>query len=121
MMGRLFKLLYNLITEPLGLPIEWYWEWLILIILDQAAYLFAFEKVGQLYALHWISGRTSGSVSHWLIRLLFYLVLRAIICIVLLVDNFVKENPIFAISIVGSIILIIVGARIIAWLHRRET
>lgn len=28
----MFKFIFNLATEPLGLPIEWYYEWIILLV-----------------------------------------------------------------------------------------
>ena len=29
----MFKFIFDLITEPLGLPIEWYYEWIILLVI----------------------------------------------------------------------------------------
>ena len=57
----MFKFIYDLITDPLGLPIEWYYEWLILLIIDRIAYLVAYDKVGILYHGGAISGKSSGS------------------------------------------------------------
>lgn len=33
----------------MGLPIEWYYEWIILAMIGYITYLVAYEKVGSLY------------------------------------------------------------------------
>ena len=45
----MFKFIFDLITEPLGLPIEWYYEWIILLVIGEIAYRVAYDKVGGLY------------------------------------------------------------------------
>ena len=64
----MFKFIFDLATEPLGLPIEWYYEWIILAVIGYIAYLIAYEKVGSLYHGDLISGRAAGSFCHWIIR-----------------------------------------------------
>ena len=34
----MFKFIFEILTDPLGLPIEWYWEYLILAVIGAAAY-----------------------------------------------------------------------------------
>ena len=83
----MFKFIFDLATEPLGLPIEWYYEWIILAVIGYIAYLIAYEKVGSLYHGDLISGRAAGSFCHWIIRTLYFIVMWAIaygvICLVL--------------------------------------
>lgn len=64
-MNELFKFGYELATEPLGLPIEWYWEYLVLGIIEIIACKTAYYNVGKLYRDHQISGKTEGSLIHW--------------------------------------------------------
>ena len=33
----MFKFIFDLATEPLGLPIEWYYEWIILLVIGEIA------------------------------------------------------------------------------------
>ena len=35
----MFKFIFDLLTDPLGLPIEWYYEYLILAAIGTIAYL----------------------------------------------------------------------------------
>lgn len=57
----MFKFIFDLITEPLGLPIEWYYEWIILLVIGEIAYRVAYDKVGVLYQSGSISGKSAGS------------------------------------------------------------
>ena len=57
----MFKFIFDLATEPLGLPIEWYYEWIILLVIGEIAYHVAYDKVGALYHSGSISGRAAGS------------------------------------------------------------
>ena len=56
----MFKFIFDLITEPLGLPIEWYYEWIILLVIGEIAYRVAYDKVGVLYQSGSISGKSAG-------------------------------------------------------------
>lgn len=74
----MFKVIFEFLTEPLGLPIEWYWEYIILAAIGGIAYLIAYNTVGDMYRADFISGRTSGSFFHWLIRLFVFAVIWAV-------------------------------------------
>lgn len=79
---KLFKFIFDMITEPLGLPIEWYQEWFLLGIIEAISYELAFSKVGMLYrsGMH---GRVSGSFMHNLLKagyfVLIWMMVRGII------------------------------------------
>ena len=67
----MFRFIFDLVTEPLGLPIDWYYEWIILGVIGYIAYLIAYDKVGSLYHGDFISGRAAGSFFHWIIRTIY--------------------------------------------------
>jgi len=71
----MFKVIFEFLTDPLGLPIEWYWEYIILAAIGGIAYVIAYNTVGDMYRADFISGRTSGSFFHWLIRLFVFAVI----------------------------------------------
>ena len=60
----MFKLIFEILTDPLGLPIEWYWEYLILTVIGAVAYAVAYRCVGDMYSGGMIDGSTSGSFFH---------------------------------------------------------
>lgn len=59
----MFKFIFEILTDPLGLPIEWYWEYLILAVIGVVAYAVAYRCVGDMYSGGMIDGSTSGSFS----------------------------------------------------------
>ena len=42
----MFKFIFDILTDPLGLPIEWYWEYLILAVIGTFVYAVAYRCVG---------------------------------------------------------------------------
>lgn len=74
----MFKFIFEILTDPLGLPIEWYWEYLILAVIGVVAYAVAYRFVGDMYSGGMIDGSTSGSFFHWLIRLILFVALWAV-------------------------------------------
>lgn len=71
-MSAIFKFLFERATDPLGLPINALYEYIILAVIDAIAYGIAYSKVGDMYHGGLISGRTEGSFFHWLIRLILF-------------------------------------------------
>lgn len=73
------KFIFNILTEPLGLPIPCYLEYLILGVIGIISYKFAYKKVGDMYGNQVISGAMAGSFFHWIIRLALFVLLWAAI------------------------------------------
>ena len=106
----MFKFIYELVQDPLGLTIVWYYEWIILAAIDWISYVFAYEKVGILYHGDFISGRTSGSFFHWLIRTLYFVIIWAITYIVIWGVKFVLSHKIeVCIGIGITIVVCVIG------------
>lgn len=71
-MSAIFKFMFERLTDPLGLPINALYEYIILAVIGAIAYGIAYSKVGDMYHIGLISGRTEGSFFHWLIRLVIF-------------------------------------------------
>ena len=71
-MSAIFKFLFERATDPLGLPINALYEYIILAVIDAIAYGIVYSKAGDMYHGGLISGRTEGSFFHWLIRLILF-------------------------------------------------
>lgn len=105
-MREIFSFIFDRITEPLGLPIEWYWEWLILAVVGFAAYIIAYDAVGDLYSDGWINGSAVGSIIHWIIRLFVFIVIWAITYFVIWLAKFITAHWIVIVSILGGILVV---------------
>ena len=65
-MRELFNFIFDKLTDPLGLPIAVWKEWLILLVIGAIAYRVAFSIVGDMYDVGDISTGIGGSFFHWL-------------------------------------------------------
>lgn len=119
----MFMSLYEFLIEPLGLPIEWYWEYLILFIINEIAYRIAYDKVGDMYDAG-MSGKDAGSFFHCIIRTFCFGVMWAIAYGVIWLCKWLFANWILVVSIVGAIFitigLIIIITKIIKNKKKRE-
>lgn len=116
----MFKFIFDLVTEPLGLPIEWYYEWIILGVIGHIAYLIAYDMVGSLYHGDFISGKAVGSFFHWIIRTCCFVVIWAITYGAIRIVKFVISHK-FEVSIgLGFVIVITIVVKLAIWSNRRS-
>lgn len=92
----MFKFIFDLATEPLRLPIEWYYKWIILLVIGEIAYHVAYDKIGALYHSGSISGRAAGSFVHWIIRTVVFV---AVVIAVKIFVWFKEQNELVKVSI----------------------
>jgi len=115
-----FKFIFDLATEPLGLPIEWYYEWIILGVIGYIAYLIAYDKVGSLYCGDFISGRATGSFFHWIIRTIYFIVMWAIAYGVIWTGKFVATHKIQVAIGMCSIVAVVIVVKLFIWIKERN-
>ncbi len=114
MLREIFSFYFDKLTDPLGLPLDALWEYIIIVIIGEFAFQGAFSLIGTLYKERWISGRVVGSLLHWICRFGIYLVVWAIVYFLIIVYNWIKANLIIFICIIaGIVILAVVGYYII--------
>lgn len=71
-MKGFYSFIFSMITDPLGLPMDWQDELVIMLTIGAVAFTIAYQAVGRLYSDGWISGREEGSFLHWTIRLVVF-------------------------------------------------
>ena len=116
----MFKVIFDLATEPLGLPIEWYYEWIILGVIGYIAYLIAYDKVRSLYHGDFISGRAAGSFFHWIIRTIYFIVMWAITYGVIWIGKFVMAHKIQVTIGICSIVAVVIAVKLLVWAKERN-
>ena len=114
------EFIFDLATEPLGLPIDWYYEWIILGVIGYIAYLIAYDKVGSLYHGDFISGRAAGSFFHWIIRTIYFIVMWAITYGVIWTGKFVMAHKIQVAIGICSIVAVAIAVKIFIWIKERN-
>ena len=102
---EIFSFIFDKATDPLTLPIHFLWEWLILGVIGEIAYQFAFRKVGSLYRTGVISGRFAGSLLHWIIRFFIYVPVWVIVYWVIVFVQWIIAHWVAAIIIAVSAVI----------------
>lgn len=116
----MFKFIFDLITEPLGLPIEWNYEWIILLVIGEIAYHVAYDKVGALYHSGSISGRAAGSFVHWIIRTVVFVAVWAVTYGVIWIGKFVMTHKIQVAIGICSIVAVVIAVKIFVWFKEQN-
>ena len=112
-MAAIWSFIYDKLVSPLGLPIETWKEWLILIAIELVAYVVAFLLVKKLFQAGEISTSSEGSFLHWLIRLLAFFFFWAVAYGIIGLINSVSEHwwiaPIIVVATLVVVAVIIIG------------
>ena len=116
----MFKFIFELATEPLGLSIEWYYEWIILLVIGEIAYHVAYDKVGALYHSGSISGRAAGSFIHWIIRTVVFVAVWAVTYGVIWIGKFVMAHKVQVTIGIGSIVAVVIVVKLLAWVKEQN-
>lgn len=116
----MFKFIFELATEPLGLSIEWYYEWIILLVIGQIAYHIAYGKVGGLYLGGAISGKLVGSFVHWIIRTVIFVAMWAITYGVIWSGKFVMSHKIQVTIVIFSIAAVVIAVKLLVWIKEQN-
>ena len=116
----MFKVIFCFLTEPLGLPIKWYWEYLILVVIGVIAYTIAFRVVGDMYDSGAIRGSIAGSFFHWMIRLFFFAIIWAITYGVIAAIKWLCDNRILVLFILGGVVFAIGIIAVVFVLYREK-
>ena len=106
-MGDILSWLFDLATDPLGLPLEAWKEWIVLLVISELAYWIAFGLVGRLYSNNILEGRTQGSLAHWIIRGIVFVIMWAVTYAAIVVYRFVLANWIWIVSVIGVVGIVI--------------
>jgi len=102
---ELFSFIFDKLTDPLGLPIAVWKEWLILLLLGELAYIIAFRVVGDMYDTGDISIGIGGSFFHWLIRFIVFVAMWAITYGVIRAWQFCMAHWIAVVSTFGGLLV----------------
>lgn len=116
----MFKFIFDLVTEPLGLPIEWYYEWIILFVVDGIACQVAYDKVGVLYQRGSIFGKSAGSFVHWIIRIAVFVAIWAVTYGVIWIGRFVMMHKIQVAIGICSIAAVVIAAKLFIWIKEQN-
>lgn len=107
----MYKFLFELFTDPLSLPINPLYEYIILAIIGALAFKIAWEVS---------PGGTFGSEIHWSVRLIAFVVLWAIADFIIIAVQLLINNWIVTLIIIYSVIAVIVITCLIVIMIKRK-
>lgn len=116
----MFEFIFDLITDPLGLPIEWYKEWIILVVIGLIARYVAYDKVGDLYDSGVISGSAAGSFVHWVFRAALFMAIWAITYGIIWIGKFIMAHKIQSIICACIILTVVLVIMLLFWMKKRK-
>lgn len=105
----MLKLLYTLLTDPLGLPIDSVWEYIILL---------AIGEIGHEIAWYVSPGGRFGSLIYWGTKLIAFVAIWAILYVVIAAVKFIIAYWVW--FAIGTAVLIITAITT-WWLWKRKT
>ena len=118
-MREIFSFIFDKFTDPLTLPIEPLYEWIILGLIGLIAYIASFRIVGDLYDSGSINGSFLGRLFHWIIRLLIFVPIWFVVYWVIVIVQWIVTHWILALSILGGLIVLFVT--IIGFIQYRKS
>ena len=71
-MSIVLKPLFDILTGDVAVMNNVLYNYLIMLVVGEIAFRVAFSLVGDAYNLGLISGKSAGSILHWIIRLVIY-------------------------------------------------
>ena len=105
-MRQILSFLFDRLTDPLGLPIHPFWEYLILLAIGGIAYLVAYSFVGDLYNNGSIQLGCTGSIIHWIIRFTVFLIIWAVTYFIIWLVRAISAHWVLILCILGGIVLL---------------
>ena len=106
----MLKFVFTILTDPLGLPINALWEYLILLVLNEIAYRIAWEAS---------PGGFGGSAIHWAVRTISFVVMWAVTYGIITAVKWIFAHWVLVLSIIG-IILLVFGIVAVVVLRRKK-
>ena len=95
----MLKLLFELMTDPLGLPLVWYWDMIIMTVIGSVAFIIGWN----------ISpGGRFGSLIHWTVRFVAFVVLWALVYGLIAAVRWIWANWVLVLVIIGGLAIFLI-------------
>lgn len=118
-MTKVFSFLFERLTDPLGLPINPLWEYLILLVLFGIAFVLSYALVGMLYQDGDLHTRIGGSAVHWLVRFAIFVVLWALTYGIIWVVQTLSLYWIIALAVLVGLSVLVTLARVALFIYEK--
>lgn len=93
-MRPIFSFIFELMTDPLALPISPLWEYLILMLLGEIAFRIAWEAS---------PGGFGGSAIHWFVRTISFVLMWVVAYAIIAAAKFVRAHWVPIVCVIGGL------------------
>lgn len=107
----MYNLIFEILTDPLGLPISPVWEYLLLLLLNEIAFQIAWAGS---------PGGRWGSEIHWAIRLPTFVIMWAVAYAIIYAIKWLIQNWIIFLYVLGGFVIIAGIATIIVFFQIKK-
>lgn len=115
-MSVILKPIFNYLISDLNLFDDLILNTLLLAIIGFIAFRVAFKIIGLLYDIGFLRSRESGSVLHWTLRLIIFVLIFKVFTYLIFIVKFIFSIPVwFLFSIVFLIIIVFLLYLFINW------
>lgn len=106
----MWKIIYEILVNPLGLPIDPIWEYLIILVVGEIAHEIAY----------WVSpgGKKFGSIIYWVSKLLVFVVTWAILYGIITAVQFAIAHWIW--FTIGGVVILAIAITLIIIFKKKK-
>lgn len=113
----MLSFIFDRLTDPLGLPLPAWQEYLALLAIGFAAYVIAYLKTGELYRAGEIHTSGAGRLAHWGMRFIAFIILWAVTYALITVVKVMYAHQIETLVVAFTFFFVI----FVAWdVHRKK-
>lgn len=120
-MKVILKPLFEILTGDVAVCDNIIYNYLIMLIVGEIAFRFAFSLVGDAYDANLISGKSMGSILHWGIRFIIYVIIAYLIRGAIWLYNFIVGIPHWVWwTGLGLIVAIMIAVIVLRFINERS-
>ena len=121
-MKEILKPLFEVLTGDVAVCDNVIYNYLIMLIIGEISFRFAFSLVGDAYDVNLIRGKSIGSILHWGIRFVIYVVIAYLIRGAIWMYNFIVGLPRWVWwTGLGLVIAVMIGVIVVKFMNGRST
>ncbi len=121
-MKEILKPLFEIITGEVAVCDNVIYNYFVMIVVGEIAFQLAYDVVGRGYRSGDIQGKAAGSLLHWGIRLILYVVIAYVLRGILWLNAVIKGIPswVWWLLFGGGVLAIGIVAVVILWKREKE-
>lgn len=119
-MKEILKPIFEMITGEYVILDNVFYNYIVMGFIGIMSFCIAWNLVGKMYSLDIISGKKVGSLIHWIIRLIAFIIIFYIFSLAIWMTKLIYEYRTIILIIIGSLLLLFIVWKAIKNKQRNE-